>query len=199
MQIKAGAHLRHGKALTSFGATLPSPQAVDEMIQGHEGERCRGMVDTIVSGGQTGVDRAALDVALEQGIPCGGWCPPGRAAEDGSIPGRYPLTETPEGAGPEAPGVPNSQRTAWNVRDSDGTLVLTRGELDGGTALTIRLAGQHGKPCLVVDLAGQPRAADVRNWVQAQGIRVLNVAGPRERSSPGIYHEAARFLRELLG
>jgi hypothetical protein len=157
------------------------------------------MVDRIVSGGQTGVDRAALDLALERGIPCGGWCPPGRAAEDGPIPGRYPLTETPEASGPEAPDVPNSQRTAWNVRDSDGTLVLTRGEPDHGTALTIHLAGQLGKPCLVVDLAGQPRAADVRHWVQAQGIRVLNVAGPRESSAPGIYHEALRFLRDLLG
>jgi hypothetical protein len=156
------------------------------------------MVDRIVSGGQTGVDRAALDAALERGIPCGGWCPPGRAAEDGSIPGRYPLTETPESSGPEAPDVPNSQRTAWNVRDSDGTLVLTRGEPDRGTALTIRLAGQSGKPYLVAELAGQPRAADVRHWVQAHGIRVLNVAGPRESSSPGIYHEALQFLRDLL-
>jgi hypothetical protein len=157
------------------------------------------MVDRIVSGGQTGVDRAALDVALERGIPCGGWCPPGRAAEDGPIPGGYPLTEAPDVAGPAAPGVPNSQRTDWNVRDSDGTLVLSRGEPDGGTALTIDLAARRGKPCLVIDLAGQPRAADVRHWAQDRGIRVLNVAGPRESSAPGIYHEAARFLRAVLG
>src|SRR5262245_30615236 len=124
------------------------------------------MVERIVSGGQTGVDRAALDVALERGIPCDGWCPPGRAAEDGPIPDRYPLRETPAVTDPEAPDVPNSQRTAWNVRDADGTLVLTRGEPDAGTALTMNLAARHGKPCLVLDLAGKPRAADVRNWVQ---------------------------------
>src|SRR6266571_9073801 len=83
------------------------------------------VVSKIVSGGQTGVDRAALDVALELGIPCGGWCPRGRRAEDGIIPERYPLIETPTTAYP--------QRTERNVRDSDGTLVLTVGRADGGT------------------------------------------------------------------
>src|SRR5436305_1193025 len=84
---------------------------------------------TIFSGGQTGVDRAALDVALELGIPCSGWCPRGRRAEDGTIPPRYPLQETRSLAYPV--------RTRWNVRDSDGTLILTRGRPDRGTALTI--------------------------------------------------------------
>src|SRR5215468_6400246 len=84
------------------------------------------MFTKVVSGGQTGVDRAALDVALELGLPCGGWCPPGREAEDGRIPDRYPLTETPLNAAPAHPDVLNSQRTEWNVRDSDGTLILLR-------------------------------------------------------------------------
>ena len=86
------------------------------------------LVEKIVSGGQTGVDRAALDVALELGIPCGGWCPRGRRAEDGALSARYPLMETPSDD--------YVQRTTWNIRDSDGTLILTRGEPTGGTAQT---------------------------------------------------------------
>jgi hypothetical protein len=144
----------------------------------------------IMSGGQTGVDRAALDVALELGIPCGGWCPQGRRAEDGPIDGRYPLTETPWWGYP--------QRTEWNVRDSDGTLILTRGEPDRGTALTAELAAAMNKPYLVMDLEDRPDVAAVRAWLETQGIRVLNVAGPRESSQPGIQAEAVRFLREVL-
>jgi Circularly permutated YpsA SLOG family len=85
----------------------------------------------IISGGQTGVDRAALDVALELGIPCGGWCPKGRRAEDGAIPDKYPVEENDS---PEYP-----PRTARNVRAADGTLILTRGTPDRGTALTVRI------------------------------------------------------------
>jgi hypothetical protein len=103
----------------------------------------------IVSGCQSGVDRAALDAALEAGVPCGGWCPKGRAAEDGPIDARYPLHETPSSE--------VQQRTEWNVRDSDGTLILSRGtELTGGTLLTQRLAQQRGKPCLAIDLNARP-------------------------------------------
>src|SRR5215471_7567840 len=99
----------------------------------------------IVSGGQTGVDRAALDAALELGVPCGGWCPRGRAAEDGPIDDRYPLHETPSRD--------VEQRTEWNVRDSDGTLILNRGpELTGGTLLTQRVAQRDRKPWMVIDL-----------------------------------------------
>jgi hypothetical protein len=148
------------------------------------------MVERIVSGGQTGVDRAALDVALELGIPCGGWCPRGRRAEDGPIPDRYPLEETPSEEYPP--------RTAMNVRDSDGTLILTRGEPDRGTALTLRLAQECGRPHLVIDLAGAADSGAVRAWVKALCVGVLNVAGPRESSRPGIYDEAARFLRAAL-
>jgi hypothetical protein len=144
----------------------------------------------VVSGGQTGVDRAALDVALERGLPCGGWCPRGRRAEDGPIPDRYPLRETPWDGYP--------QRTRWNVRDSDGTLVLTRGTPDRGTALTIRLASAMGKPCLVLDLAEDPDPAQAAAWAEANGVRKLNVAGPRESSAPGIQAQAAEFLRRLL-
>src|SRR5262245_13758620 len=148
------------------------------------------MISKIVSGGQTGVDRAALDVALELGIPCGGWCPRGRRAEDGAIPERYPLQETPWDGYP--------QRTDWNVRDADATLVLTLGEPDRGTALTIRLARERGKPCLVVDLGGGGDVEKARAWLEGNGVGVLNVAGPRESSADGIHERAAEFLRRLL-
>jgi hypothetical protein len=148
------------------------------------------MVIKIVSGGQTGVDRAALDVALETGLPCGGWCPKGRRAEDGVIDLRYPLDETPWWGYP--------QRTEWNVRDSDATLVLTRGAPDRGTALTVELARQYSRPSLVVDLGGIADVETVRRWVEEHRVRVLNVAGPRESSCPGIQAEAAAFLRRLL-
>ncbi len=144
----------------------------------------------IVSGGQTGVDRAALDVALEYGLPCGGWCPRGRRAEDGPIDARYPLQETPR---PDYP-----QRTRRNVRDSDGTLVLTCGAADRGTALTVRLADELGRPCLVLNLEDGPRPEEVRAWAEAHRVGVLNVAGPRESSAPGIGERAAAFLRAVL-
>jgi hypothetical protein len=148
------------------------------------------LVAKIVSGGQTGVDRAALDVALEFGIPCGGWCPKGRRAEDGVIPDRYPLTPT---ASPDYPS-----RTRRNVEDADGTLVLTRGFPAGGTALTIELANRLDKPHLVIDLSARPRAAAVRRWIQQHEVQLLNVAGPRESENPGIHAQAARFLRKVL-
>src|SRR5262245_36279612 len=138
---------------------------------------------SIRSGGQTGVDRAALDVALELGLTCGGWCPRGRRAEDGPIDTRYPMRELP--------GDGSTQRTEWNVRDGDGTLVLKRGEADRGTALTIELAERYRKPCLVLDLTEQPDPGVVRAWAERHGVRELNVAGPRESSRPGIHAEAA--------
>ncbi len=149
-----------------------------------------GGVTRVVSGGQTGVDRAALDAAVALGIPVGGWCPRGRRAEDGRIPPRYPLRETPTSAYPE--------RTAWNVRDSGATLVLTRGAPRGGTALTAALARRAGKPFLVVDLAAGPDPGDVRSWLQREGVRCLNVAGPRESEAPGIHDQALLFLEKML-
>jgi hypothetical protein len=144
----------------------------------------------IISGGQTGVDRAALDVALELGIACGGWCPKGRRAEDGVIPEKYPVEENDSKDYPP--------RTAMNVREADGTLVLTRGTPDRGTALTICLAERHEKPCLVVDLGQALDPVKVRKWLRREKIKVLNVAGPRESSRLGIGEEARRFLREVF-
>ena len=148
------------------------------------------MITKVVSGGQTGVDRAALDVALEHGIPCGGWCPKGRRAEDGSILSRYPVTETPS--------VEYAQRTEWNVRDADGTLILTRGPATGGTAFTIEVARRLGKPCLIIDLDESPMSSTVPAWADKNRIETLNIAGPRESTTPGIYERARRFLHTAL-
>lgn len=144
----------------------------------------------IVSGGQTGVDRAALDAAILLGLPHGGWCPRGRRAEDGVIPAGYALrqTDTPDYA----------ERTERNVTDADATLILVRGEIAGGTALTEQLCRQHGKPCLVVDLEKPAPREDVAAWLAATGVETLNVAGPRESQRPGIQHQATQYLAALL-
>ena len=145
----------------------------------------------IVSGGQTVVDRAALDAALELGIVCGGWCPKGRLAEDGRIASRYPLTETAS--------EDYAQRTERNVRDSDGTLIINRGaQLVGGTAQTREVAARLNKPCLVIDLTDPLPSTTIFRWLNTRRVRTLNVAGPRESKQPGISVEAFRYLRDVL-
>jgi hypothetical protein len=150
-------------------------------------------IEKLVSGGQTGVDCASLDVALELGIPCGGWCPKGRWSEAGAIPAIYPLQETPS--------EDVAQRTEWNARDSDGTLVIVEGPTVGGTTLTVDMAVRYGKPYLIVDLLkGRDGVrASVRSWLAEHGIRVLNVAGPRESTTPGINEKTKALLRLVLG
>ena len=140
-----------------------------------------GELRKIVSGGQTGVDRAALDWALASGVPCGGWCPLGRWAEDGPIDARYPLRETP-GADP-------AQRTEWNIRDSDGTLIVT-------------LARRLARPLLHLAKADSPaaeQAESLRQFIGQHQIRVLNVAGPRESGEPGVGEFVAGLLEAALG
>lgn len=138
------------------------------------------MLTKIASGGQTGIDRGALDAALEAQFPCGGWCPEGRRAEDGVIPERYPVTELP-GAG-------YRQRTKRNVMDSDGTLIIYFGELSGGTRETLRFCERLGKPALTVDgaqISIDTAAAAAIDFIAHHRISVLNVAGPRESTHNG--------------
>ncbi len=131
-----------------------------------------------------------MDVALELGMPCGGWCPKGRRAEDGKIPDRYPLEEV---SSPEYP-----VRTQLNVEDSDGTLILSWGSPTGGTALTIKLARRLKKPYLLVDLSRGEDPQGVWEWRRKNQILVLKAAGPREGEAPGIHDRASAFFREFL-
>lgn len=147
-------------------------------------------IEKIVSGGQSGVDRAALDAAIELGIRHGGWCPLGRRAEDGVISDRYALTETDS--------FDYAVRTEANVVDSDATLILCRGRLSGGTELTAALARRHERPLLVVDLAETASVDEVLSWCTNHVVSVLNVAGPRESSWPGIYGDAMELLGRIL-
>ncbi|MDQ6992170.1 MAG: putative molybdenum carrier protein [Mariprofundus sp.] len=147
----------------------------------------------VISGGQTGVDRAALDAAMAQHIETGGWCPRGRRALDGEIPPHYPLLET-QGKGYQT-------RTKWNVRDSDATLILCHGEPSGGTALTVRYCQALAKPYFICRLhAGRnPVQMDdsLLPWLSKQRVMILNVAGPRENKAYPIYRPAYELL-ELL-
>ena len=144
----------------------------------------------IVSGGQTGVDRAALDTAIRFNIPCGGWVPKGRRAEDGPIPSIYPVTETASSA--------YDVRTRKNIEDSDATLILTRHEPSGGTKLTLDIARELGRPYHIVDLNRTHSPLAALRWLEAKKPKILNVAGPRESTAGGIHAEATTFLTNLL-
>jgi hypothetical protein len=152
------------------------------------------MVRRIVSGGQTGADRAALDAAVRAGIAHGGWVPRGRKAEDGSIPSRYRVRELAS--------FRYADRTERNVQDSDATLIVSRGPLTGGSRLTLGLARKHRKPCLHVDLEVTPMETAgtlVAGWLEEKGVITLNVAGPRASSDPGIYDRVLALLLGVLG
>ena len=153
----------------------------------------------IISGGQTGVDRAALDVARSLNLPCGGWCPAGRRAEDGPVSSSYPLQDTDSRR--------YLSRTKKNVLEAHATLILTRGAPSGGTRTTCRLAGIYRKPCLIIDLAQEKTDSVVHKieaWlqsrIQTEGGETfrLNIAGPRESACPGIYREAVLLLTLVL-
>lgn len=144
---------------------------------------------TLVSGGQTGADRAALDWAIERGIVHRGWCPRGRQTEDGVLPDRYQLQETP-GAG-------YLQRTEWNVRDSDATLIFTLdARLDGGSKRTAAFADSLGKPWLHVRPGVHPKY--VARFLERHGVKTLNVAGKRESSAPGIGELVRQALSQAV-
>ena len=151
------------------------------------------MIVKIISGGQTGADRAALDAAIRLGVPHGGWIPKGRLAEDGPLPESYTLKETTSAV--------YAERTEKNVIDADGTLIIARGKLRGGTAYTREMAVKHGRPWLHIDLRQMPafRAAlAIREWIATQRIMVLNVAGPRASKDPRIYSDTLAMLESVF-
>lgn len=147
-------------------------------------------VNKIISGGQTGVDRAALDVALELDIPCGGWCPAGRRAEDGVLDEKYPLMETESSR--------YDVRTRRNIVESDGTLIISPVPLTTGTALTRNYARKTDKPLLIISPDALFNAELIEPWLKEHRITTLNIAGPRESSQPGIYQQATELLKEAL-
>ncbi len=147
-------------------------------------------VQRIVSGGQTGVDRAALNVAIELGIEHGGWCPRGRRAEDGVIAAQYQLQETES--------ADYAVRTKRNVEDSDGTLILYRERLMRGTLLTHQVAKRLGKPTLRVRIDRPVSIDRIVRWLCDNSISILNVAGPRASSQDGIEQQAFDLLKRIF-
>jgi hypothetical protein len=152
------------------------------------------LIRKIVSGGQTGADRAALDVALSAGVECGGWVPKGRLAEDGPIAATYPNLVEADSAEPRV-------RTELNVRDSDATVVLTHGVPTGGSAVTLEAATRLGKPALHLDLdVTSPPLASRRlaEWLDEVNPQTLNVAGSRNSKDPRIYELTRAILSAAL-
>jgi hypothetical protein len=148
----------------------------------------------IVSGGQTGADRAALDAAIEANFRTGGWVPAGRFAEDGVISPHYLNLK-------ETPSTDVSERTRRNVLDSDATLIVFHGSIAGGTKLTWEYAAEIGKPCKLVNLDHVSEAAaseEIRSWLDLLDISILNVAGPRASEDPEIYVCVFRLITRLL-
>ena len=170
----------------------------------------------IISGGQTGVDRAALDAALKHGIDCGGWCPAGRRDEFGRIPDRYPLKElkqeNKEGRSPDRPGGLETaapwekrgifaERTFANVRDSDGTVIIYPGKLAGGTEQTVRFCVELQRPHQLIDaskLSAEDGAKLISDFVRENQIGILNVAGSRQSEWADGYDYAFRALDRFL-
>ncbi len=152
------------------------------------------MLKKIISGGQTGVDRAALDTAMRLGIAHGGWLPKGRLTEEGPLPAHYQLQEMPTEEYPA--------RTEKNVLDSDGTLIISSGSPTGGTDYTRKMALKHGKQLLHIDLSIGQRASDagslIASWVEMNNIEILNVAGPRASNNPAIYADTVNILTHAI-
>ena len=152
------------------------------------------MLKKIISGGQTGVDRAALDAAIRLGIPHGGWIPKGRLTEEGPLPPSYRLDEMPSES--------YSERTEQNVMDSDGTLIICRGAPTGGTDYTRKMVLKHGKQMLHIDLSlhrnTREAASLVASWIKMNRIGILNVAGPRASKDPAIYAAALALVTQAV-
>ena len=147
------------------------------------------MIKKIISGGQTGVDRAALDAAIKLTVPHGGWIPQGRLTENGPLPPEYRLKETDNTS--------YADRTEKNVLAADGTLIISRGPLTGGSEYTREMAVRHNRLWLHIDLKQIPAfraAVAINDWISKRGIEILNVAGPRASKDPKIYKDTLNIL-----
>lgn len=150
------------------------------------------MIKKIISGGQTGADRAALDASIEFHVPHGGWIPKGRLTEEGPLPEKYHLKEMPTSS--------YSKRTEQNVMDSDGTLIISRGFPTGGTAYTLEMTRRHKKPCIFINLEETSELdapSIISSWTIRQRIGVLNVAGPRASEDSGIYRNVRNIIEKI--
>lgn len=168
----------------------------------------------IIAGGQTGVDQAALQAAIDSELDHGGWCPPGRLCESGKIPEQFKLDETPKERDQSAPDIPRSQRTIWNVRDSDGSLIFlnekeSKMQRDKGTELALKTSKKLGKSFLVVDVQNldssrsdaerrSETVIQIKKWNEENEIEVLSVNGPSEGNEPGIYEKVYKLLVQVL-
>ena len=151
------------------------------------------MIKKIISGGQTGADRAALDTAIKFNIKHGGWIPEGRKAEDGKLPDKYQMNEMPTDSYPK--------RTEQNIVDSDGTLIISRGGLTGGSLLTKRLASKLKKPCChinLIDLDEFEAAIVINSFILEYDLEIINVAGPRAGRDPFIYNSVKTVLETVI-
>lgn len=183
------------KRIPGYGIDSSRPNAQREHVS---------RLTKVISGGQMGVDQAALRAAKDCGLEIGGWCPPGRECEGGVISAEFPLQETERERSPHAPEVPRSQRTEWNVRDSDGTLVIQFGDAsqtdaaaetsDPGTEWAMQCARRIGRPLLVCDVSDPNAKPKIQEWLRRLPIKVLSVGGPAESASPGIGDRAYRLL-----
>ncbi len=144
----------------------------------------------IISGGQTGVDRAALDAAINKQLEHGGWCPRGRLAEDGYINDKYKLQQTRSAN--------YSVRTRKNVEIADGTLIIYQRQLSGGSRLTRDIAEQLNKPCLLIDVKSEFCVEQICKWLSNYSIATLNIAGPRASNKPEIYEQSRQIIERLI-
>ncbi len=151
------------------------------------------MIKKIISGGQTGADQAALDVAIKLDIPHGGWITKGRKTEKGTLPEKYQLQEMPTGS--------YAKQTEQNVSDSDGTLIISHGKFTSASVSTQELAEKHGRPLLQIDLkmtAAFEAARTINSWIIRHGINVLNVTGPQASKDPKIYQATLNILEAVI-